>query len=168
MQVIIAEEAPLLTGYTLASNLSNQSNISVTVVPDSAIFALMSRVNKVVMSPQAVMADGGAICLAGHQLVTTAAQHYSIPVICVTGSYKLTPLFAHNQLHILNQHHCPSVALPYSTDVNHDLTEVAVPMYDYIAPECIDLYVTNNGSHQASYMFRLLSEYFHPDDYNLE
>ena len=111
------------------------------------------------------MADGGAICLAGHQLVTVAAQHYSIPVICVTGSYKLTPLFGHNQLHILNQQHCPAVALPYATDVNHDLADVAVPVYDYIAPEHIDLYVTNNGSHQASYMFRLLSEYFHAEDY---
>ena len=45
--------------------------------------------------------------------------------------------------------------------------QVTVPAVDYLPPDCVDLYVTNSGSHQPSYMFRLLSELYHPNDYNL-
>ena len=47
IQLIIAEAEPGLSGHRLASELANSSNISVTLVPDSGVFALMSRVNKV-------------------------------------------------------------------------------------------------------------------------
>ena len=48
-QVIIAEAVPGLEGHKLALNLSKlpNNNISVTLIPDSAIYAIMSRVNKV-------------------------------------------------------------------------------------------------------------------------
>lgn len=34
----------------------------------------MSRVNKVILAPVAVMADGGAICNSGHMMVANAAK----------------------------------------------------------------------------------------------
>lgn len=48
-QVVIAEQSVGLTGLKLATNLSKLSNnnISVTLIPDSNIYAIMSRVNKV-------------------------------------------------------------------------------------------------------------------------
>lgn len=49
-------------------------NISATLIPDSAVYALMSRVNKVVLGPVAVMADGGAICSSGCLMVAVAAK----------------------------------------------------------------------------------------------
>jgi translation initiation factor 2B subunit (eIF-2B alpha/beta/delta family) len=36
-----------MSGHKLAQELSKQSNISVTIIPDSGVFALMARVNKV-------------------------------------------------------------------------------------------------------------------------
>ena len=46
------------------------------------------------------------------------------------------------------------------------------PAYDYVPPELLDLYITNNtttttGGHQPSYIYRLLTEYYHPADYTL-
>ena len=73
-QVIVAEAAPALEGHKLALNLSKISNISVTLIPDSAIYAIMSRINKVIFAPQAVMADGGAICACGHSMLASAAK----------------------------------------------------------------------------------------------
>lgn len=86
-QVIIAESAPSLDGHKLALSLSKSSgmgvggvsggvssNISVTLIPDSGIYAIMSRVNKVLISPLAVTADGGAMCSGGHLMVATAAK----------------------------------------------------------------------------------------------
>ena len=47
-QVIVCESATGLSGLKLATNLSRlSSNISVTMIPDSNIYAIMSRVNKV-------------------------------------------------------------------------------------------------------------------------
>ena len=58
----------------------------------------MSRVNKVLISPQAVVADGGALCSSGHLMVAVAAKEFSVPVVGVAGAFMLTPLFAHNQV----------------------------------------------------------------------
>ena len=49
--MIIAEASPFLEGHKLALSLSRLhstgGNISVTLIPDSNIYAIMSRVNKV-------------------------------------------------------------------------------------------------------------------------
>jgi translation initiation factor eIF-2B subunit beta len=47
------------------------------------------------------------------------------------------------------------------------IIQVRVPAFDLVPPDLIDLYVTNNGSHQPSYMYRLLAEYYHPNDHVL-
>ena len=41
------------------------------------------------------------------------------------------------------------------------------PAYDYVPPELVSLYVTNMGAHQPSYIYRLLAEYYAPEDYQL-
>ena len=46
MQVIVAECAPSFLGQSLAVSLA-EAKIPTTVITDSAVFAMMSRVNKV-------------------------------------------------------------------------------------------------------------------------
>ncbi len=41
------------------------------------------------------------------------------------------------------------------------------PGYDFLPPDLVDLYVTNEGSALPSYVYRQLSEYYHPKDYDL-
>lgn len=41
------------------------------------------------------------------------------------------------------------------------------PVHDYIPPQLIECYVTNVGSFQPSYIYRLLSEYYHMDDWDI-
>lgn len=38
---------------------------------------------------------------------------------------------------------------------------------DYVPPELISLFITNFGGHNPSYIYRLLAEYYHPDDYEI-
>jgi len=45
---------------------------------------------------------------------------------------------------------------------------VVNPIFDYVPPDLIDLHLTNFGAHNPSYIYRLLSEYYHPDDYDLK
>ena len=51
-QVIVAERAPWYDGQVLAARLA-QSGIDTTVITDSAIFAMMARVNKVIIGTHA-------------------------------------------------------------------------------------------------------------------
>lgn len=165
-QVIIAEAEPSISGLKLAVSLAKASNnISVTLVPDSNIYALMSRVNKVIIAPHAVMIDGGCVCSAGHLMVAIAARDHSVPVVCLAGTYIMTPLLAHNQRGTLEQLLSPALVIPYHAPVNFDRTEVFVPAFDSVGPDLVALFVTNNGSHQPSYIYRLLGELYHPDDY---
>ena len=46
VQVVVAEGAPKYGGHQMARNLA-QAGISTTAIADSAIFAMMARVNKV-------------------------------------------------------------------------------------------------------------------------
>lgn len=79
---------------------------------------------QVILSPQAVMADGGAICPSGHLMVSTAAKELSVPVVYVAGAFTVTPLFAHNQRTVLNQQLSPADALPYNANINTSNVEV--------------------------------------------
>ena len=116
-------------------------------------------------SPHAVMMDGGCMTNAGNLMVAIAAKEFAVKVICLAGTYIMTPLFAHNQRNVLEQLLSPSNIIPYELSANFSNIEVIVPAFDYISPDLIDLYVTNNGSHQPSYIYRLLSELYHCNDY---
>lgn len=59
-EVVVAECSPSCRGHLLAQSLAN-SKIDSTVIPDSAIYAYMSRVNKVIIGTHSVLANGKLI-----------------------------------------------------------------------------------------------------------
>jgi len=167
-QLIVAESGPSLEGHKLVNSLSRHPNITTALIPDSALYALMSRVNKVVFSPHAILADGGAVCSTGHLMLAIAAKSFAVPVVGVTGSFKLSPLFSHNQSNVLNHLLSPSEIMTYNNNITFENVRVIAPAFDFLPPELITLYVTNNGSHQPSYMYRLLGEFYYAEDYDLD
>ncbi|CAH0482396.1 unnamed protein product [Peronospora belbahrii] len=162
-KVIVVESAPSLNGQRTAHALA-ESGIHVTVIPDSAVFALMARVNKVVVPAAAVVANGGLIAQSGLQNIALAAKKCSVPVVCVAGLIKLSPLYAHD-LDVLSELLSPSSIYNYEDIV--ETLEVLNPAYDYVPPECVRIFITNTGAHQPSYIYRLLAEYYSPQDYQL-
>lgn len=142
--------------------------IDTCVIHDSAIFSMMARVNKVILPAHAVLANGGLIAPSGCNMVVLGASQNSVPVVCLTGMFKLTPMFPHEGQDTLNDLLSPSSAVEYAErNMNSSLSNVDFvnPIHDYIRPELIDLYVTNVGSFQPSYIYRLLAEYYHSDDW---
>lgn len=65
----------------MAASLA-KSGIQTAVVPDTAIFAVMSRINKVIIGTHTVMANGGLRASSGVHTIALAAKHYSVPVSC--------------------------------------------------------------------------------------
>lgn len=88
--VIVVELAPFFSGHEMAKNL-NKSGISTLIIPDSAVFAIMSRVNKVIIGTHSMMANGGIKAPAGSHSIALAAKHFSVPLIVCCPMYKLTP-----------------------------------------------------------------------------
>ena len=91
-QVIVAECAPSFQGQALAVSLA-EAKIPTTVITDSAVFAMMSRVNKVIIGTHAIVADGGLKAVTGTHTVALAAKHYSVPLVVCAPMYKLTPVY---------------------------------------------------------------------------
>ena len=166
--VIVCESAPHYEGNDMARALAEPTEagntMDVCVIPDSAIVAMMARVNKVLLPAHAVLANGGLVASSGCNLVTLAAAENAVPVVCLTGMFKLTPLFPHEGQDTLNDLLSPGSVVDYAMQQDQQVDFVN-PLYDYIRPEHINLYVTNVGSFQPSYIYRLLSEYYHQDDW---
>lgn len=116
-KVMVVESAPSLNGQRMAHSLA-QHGMDVTVLPDSAVFAMMARVNKVVVPAAAVVANGGLIAQSGLQNIALAAKKYSVPVVCVAGLIKLCPLYAHD-LDVLNELIAPSNIYNYEDTVEN-------------------------------------------------
>jgi translation initiation factor eIF-2B subunit beta len=126
----------------MANSLSS-AGISTFLVPDSSIYALMSRVNKVILGTHAVLANGGMFAITGSLIIATAAREHSTPVVVCTGQFKLTPLW--NLFHEYGAHDFgnPSEVLGFEEGELVDKVEVVNPYYDYVRPELIDAFITN-------------------------
>lgn len=152
----------------MAINLA-KAKIKTTLISDVAIFAMMSRVNKVIIGTRTVMANGGLRAISGSHAVARAAKHYSVPVMVLLPLYKLSPLYLYShEQDGFNDHISPTQGV--INDANESLLEkihVYNPVYDYVPPELVTLFITNTGGNAPSYVYRLLSELYHPDDYEL-
>jgi translation initiation factor eIF-2B subunit beta len=165
-QVIVCEGAPHFGGHRMAKSLA-EAGIDTTVIHDSAAFAIMARVNKVLLPAHAVLANGGLIAPSGSHMVALAAAHNSVPLVCLTGMFKLCPMYPHEGQDTLQDLVSPSSVIDYAelSDQVMAKVEFVNPVHDYIPPNLINLYVTNIGAFQPSYIYRLLAEYYHNDDW---
>ncbi|XP_011876008.1 PREDICTED: translation initiation factor eIF-2B subunit beta isoform X2 [Vollenhovia emeryi] len=166
--VIVAEGGPFLSGHEMAVNLA-KAKIKTTLISDAAIFAMMSRVNKVIIGTHTVMANGGLRAISGAHTVAQAAKHYSVPVMVLLPLYKLAPIY-----------HCSGKQSDFNCHVSpmHSVIDSANallleqihaynPVFDYVPPDLVTLFISNIGGNAPSYVYRLLSELYHPDDYEL-
>eukprot|EP00053_Salpingoeca_punica_P006853 m.63926 g.63926 ORF g.63926 m.63926 type:complete len:348 (+) comp13892_c0_seq2:85-1128(+) len=165
--VIVAECAPYFQGHEMALSLGSVG-IETTVITDSAIFAIMSRVNKVMIGATAVMADGGLIATTGSHSLALAAKFHSVSVIVCASMSKLCPryLSSYDQDRF-NTLVSPNDTLDYSDAELAGRVQCLQPMFDYVPPELVNLFISNLGGHAPSYVYRLLSDYYHEDDFEL-
>ncbi|XP_060809083.1 translation initiation factor eIF-2B subunit beta, partial [Amyelois transitella] len=160
-RLILAEGSDVAQSHAMASRLAS-SGVAVTVVDNASVCAVMPRVNKVLVSVRTVLPGGAALGAAGLHALTAAARYYSVPVVVLAPLYKLSPL---------HQHHCnwlstPHTAVPYGALAVSE-AHVVAPLYDFVPPDHITLFVTNLGGSSPSYIYRLLSELYDSNDHQL-
>ncbi|XP_072941943.1 translation initiation factor eIF2B subunit beta [Epargyreus clarus] len=163
-RLLLAEGPDAHESHAMAVRLST-AGVSVTLVSAAAVAGLMCRVNKVIVGCRAAMAGGAALGAAGLHAVTTAAKHYNVPVIVLAPLHKLCPLQA-SERHRLIALAPPHCALPYETAESAE-AHVYTPLYDFVPPDHVTLFITNLGGSSPSYIYRLLSELYDPNDYQI-
>jgi translation initiation factor eIF-2B subunit beta len=116
--------------------------IKVLVIPDSAVFAIMSRVNKVILATHSVLANGGLVAAAGAKMIAEAAQVHQTPVVVLTGIYKLSPIYPFDTDELIEWGD-PGAVAPFEEKTWVDSVDVVNPVFDYVPPELVNLYISN-------------------------
>lgn len=75
------------------SSLESERGMTVERLSMANCYSVMSRVNKVFLSCEAVFANGGLVAFAGSHAVCLAAKLCTVPVICVVASLKFSESF---------------------------------------------------------------------------
>ncbi|XP_043714281.1 translation initiation factor eIF-2B subunit beta [Telopea speciosissima] len=172
-RVFVAEGGPRYQGHSLAKELVARG-LQTTVITDSAVFAMISRVNMVIVGAHAIMANGGVVAPVGLNMVALAAKKHAVPFVVVAGSLKLCPLYPHNPEVLLNDLRSPSELLDFGEFSDcmdfgcaggAPLLHVVNPAFDYVPPNLVSLFITDTGGHPPSYMYRLIADYYSADDF---
>lgn len=166
-QAIVVECAPFYQGHEMALRLS-EAGIETTVVTDSAVFAIMSRVNKVIVSTHTVMANGGLKAPSGAHTIALAAKYYSVPFIVCAPMFKLSPLYlcSYDQ-EGFNECVSPESVLPFNEGPVASDVRVFNPIFDYVPPDLVTLFISNIGGNAPSYVYQLVRELYSQDDLQL-
>jgi translation initiation factor eIF-2B subunit beta len=130
------------TGRQLALALSTADPpIDAVLIPDAAVFALMSRCSKVLLGAHSVLADGSLLAIAGSLPAVRAAKAHLVPVVCCAGMFKFAPRFLGEAAYGALDWGSPAEVLkPIETPA---IAEILNPYYDRVPSELISLFVTN-------------------------
>lgn len=158
-EVVIAENSPRGDGHGLAKVLASEAKLDVTLIPDSAIFAVMPRVHKVIIGAEAVLANGSLIAPAGTLLVTTVARHYSKPVVSCAELYKVTPLFPLSTMADSKLLH-PATILNEEIALEIPNVNIVNPANDLVPAEMISLLLSDNGGCSPVVVHRLVKQLY--------
>lgn len=140
--------------------------ITVILVPDTAVFALMSRINKVILAPHTVLANGSFVAAAGASTICLAAKAHTVPVVVLSGIYKLSPVYPFDR-HELIEYGDPGKIVSWHDGEFMDRVDVVNPLYEWVESDCVELYVTNLGGEAPSGLQRLVKEHYWSEDVEL-
>lgn len=172
----------LLTGHQDAAededNLPNDSfskpltsaGITVVMIPDSAIFAVMSRASKVILDAHAVLTNGSLVAAAGTKAVVKAARFHRVPVIVMAATYKLTPSHPYDPHKMIEYGDAGKVVPFQDGELRGGVgTGPRNPLYDFIESGDVDLFVTNQvpAVVSAGYLYRVVREQYRDEDLQL-
>ncbi|KNH07318.1 translation initiation factor eIF-2B [Perkinsela sp. CCAP 1560/4] len=179
-RVIVVESCPEKEGEVMANAL-RAHGVDVTIIPHSSVFAVMGDVGKVILGTQLVLANGGSLAQAGSQVIALCAKHYTVPVLVISATEKFSPYYpvdqicsavvkcADNSEHSWENRGKAENVLAMSEIPAHavDRIEVSYVVTDYVKPGLVALYITNEDSFDPSYAYRLISECYSPEDFDV-
>eukprot|EP01147_Barroeca_monosierra_P009436 gene9436-1678_t len=158
--IIVAESDPATAAHSMSKALASAS-IDTTLILESNVFALMARVNKVVIGADVVTADGGIIAPVGTFGICLAAHHYQVPVLVCAGMYKVTPrILCSYDLDSFNHMGPASTVAEYSDGAMVRHARCINPLYDYVPPSLVSILITNTESYAPPNIYRAVADLY--------
>lgn len=118
------------------------AGVTAVIIPDSAIYTVMSQVTKVLLPMHIGFPNGGFLGAAGSNAISMAAKAHQVPVLALGAVYKLTPL-NFNDKDSFTELGDPEKVLSYTDGDLAEHIDVINPISDYVNPEQVDLCITN-------------------------
>ncbi len=121
-----------------------------------------------IIGTSAILANGGLKAVSGSYTVALSAKHHSVPLYVCSSLFKLTPQYYNSgDQGSFNKFISPldskrGIDGPILSNV-----QIVTPVFEYVPPELVTLFISNNAGFAPSYVYRLLSEHYHPNDYDL-
>ena len=143
------------------------AGITVILVPDSAVFALMARINKVVLDSHVVLSNGGFVATSGTKTIVQAAKVHRTPVIVLSGVYKISPVYPFDTGSLMEDGD-PSRVIPYEDEDFWGNVEVQNPLFDYVPADLVDLHITNLGGFATHSVQRIVNDHYRDEDLDLD
>ncbi|XP_072130928.1 translation initiation factor eIF2B subunit beta isoform X2 [Mobula birostris] len=121
---------------------------------------------QVIIGTKTILANGGLRAVNGAHTLALAARHFSTPVIVCAAMYKLCPQFP-NEENTVHKFVSPQEVLPFTEGEILCKVSAHCPVFDYVPPELITLFISNIGGNAPSYIYRLMRELYNPDDHQI-
>ncbi|KAL6731691.1 hypothetical protein Aduo_002529 [Ancylostoma duodenale] len=122
----------------------------------------MCEVTKVLLPGVSVFPDGSCLVPAGGLSICLSAQRHSVPVYILAAFYKITPFFVTDPM-MVNPNKAPGVGFSHALDFS-GLVEVPRPTFDLLPASLVTLYISNSACILPSHVYRLIGDYYHPED----
>ncbi|KAK5746431.1 GCD complex subunit gcd7 [Elasticomyces elasticus] len=143
------------------------AGVTVVLVPDTAVFALMPRINKVLLSPHAVMANGSLLAAAGTEGICLAAKEHRVPFLVLAGVYKLSPVYPFDEEGMVEYGDSSKVVGLAEDGRFVDGVDIINPVSDFVGAEAVGLYVTNLGGVAPGWLYRVVGDHYRGEDLDL-
>ena len=98
---------------------------------------------KLILSAHSILANGGMFSISGSLLAATAARAHRVPVVVCAGQFKITAQWNLSHEHGALDFGDPGAVIGWEEGALVDSVNVVNPYYDYVGPELVDAYVTN-------------------------
>ncbi|MEM0352416.1 MAG: hypothetical protein QW459_05495 [Sulfolobales archaeon] len=149
ISVYVTESRPGGEGRLVASYLGKRG-VKTFLVVDSAVRYVMKSVDKVLVSAEAIAANGAVVNKVGTSALALAAKEARVRVYVVSGLYKFGTETVFGELVTIEEIEKPGLVIP--TERAGELAPfigrnlyVRTPLYDVTPPEYIDAIVTERG-----------------------
>jgi translation initiation factor eIF-2B subunit beta len=166
-------------------------NVTPVLIPDAAVRAVMPYVNKVLLAPHAVLANGGLVAGAGASSIAAAARACEVPVLVLSAVYRLSPVQPVERGAPAGLCEAGGAAVAAAAAARGEEgaaaegswggVDVENPVWDYVEPSMVNLYITNlwvlypcvtcancaRGGHAPSYIYRIVADHYDDEDVDL-
>lgn len=143
LKVYSTETRPRLQGRITAKQLAAHG-VDVIQIPDSAVRAVMPRVDKVIVGADAITSDGFVVNKIGTSQVALAAKEARVRVMVAAETYKFSPVTVAG-LPVIIEERDPSEVVSREWLAKNPMVKVLNPAFDITPPAYVDMIVTELG-----------------------